>query len=97
MARPEKLDEAKIESELATTPGWELRDGKLCRDFKFSDFVQAFGFMTRLALVAEKMDHHPEWNNVYSTVRIAMSTHDVQGLSILDFEFARRANDFFEG
>lgn len=97
MTRPEKLDYARIDSELANTPGWELRDGKLCREFKFPDFVQAFGFMARLALVAEKMDHHPEWSNVYSTVSVAMSTHDVQGLSILDFDFARRANDFFAG
>lgn len=97
MTRPEKLDYARIDSELASTPGWELRDGKLYREFKFPDFVQAFGFMARLALVAEKMDHHPEWSNVYSTVSVAMSTHDVQGLSILDFDFARRANDFFAG
>jgi 4a-hydroxytetrahydrobiopterin dehydratase len=55
---------------------WTEKDNKLCRTFKFNDFVEAFSFMTRVALVAEKMDHHPNWRNVYNTVEIELNTHD---------------------
>ncbi|MBL7946475.1 MAG: 4a-hydroxytetrahydrobiopterin dehydratase [Flavobacteriales bacterium] len=58
---------------------WAIIDGKLCRTFTFKDFSQAFAFMTRVALLAEKQNHHPEWTNVYNTVRIALSTHDAGG------------------
>lgn len=59
--------------------GWDLKEGKLCRSFTFTDFSEAFAFMTRVAMVAEKQNHHPEWSNVYNTVRIALSTHDAGG------------------
>ena len=72
-------------------PGWELADGKLRREFVFQDFVTAFGFMSQVALVAEKMDHHPEWSNVYNRVVVELQTHDAGGLTDLDFELAAAA------
>jgi len=68
--------------------GWELAAGKLHRDFEFSNFVEAFGFMTRVAIVAEKMDHHPEWSNVYNRVSVDLTTHDAGGITDLDFALA---------
>jgi len=69
---PEALAQA-----LDALPGWRHADGKLHKEFVFADFVAAFGWMTRVALAAEKLDHHPEWFNVYRTVRVALQTHDV--------------------
>ncbi len=83
-----KLDEAEIATRLAELSGWEIKDGKLHREFRFPDFVRAFGFMTSVALRAESMDHHPEWFNVYNRVTIDLQTHDVGGLSAHDFELA---------
>ena len=90
MASPLKTPE-DIETFLGRHQGWALaRDGKaMAKTFKFADFVEAFGFMTRVALAAEKMDHHPDWSNVYRTVTIALSTHDAGGLTDLDFRLAR--------
>lgn len=68
--------------------GWTLRDDKLAKTFRFEDFVAAFGFMTEVALVAERMNHHPEWFNVYRTVEVALTTHDAGGVSALDFDLA---------
>ncbi|MGI9323933.1 MAG: 4a-hydroxytetrahydrobiopterin dehydratase [Pseudomonadales bacterium] len=67
---------------------WTLHDGKLRREFQFRDFVTAFGFMTQVALIAERMNHHPEWFNVYRTVRVDLTTHDAGGISSKDFELA---------
>lgn len=92
MARPERLDDDGIRKALAALPGWELRDGKLHREFRFSDFVEAFGFMSRAALVAESMNHHPEWRNVWNRVEVELTTHDAKGLTALDVELARRMN-----
>ena len=89
MAR-RKLSDAEIQTALSSRPGWTVVEGKLHREFKFQDFVQAFGFMTSAALVAESMNHHPEWFNVYSTVRVDLNTHDVGGISQLDFDLAER-------
>jgi len=58
---------------------WTEKNGKLCRSFRFADFSEAFAFMTRVALVAERMNHHPEWTNVYNSVDVALSTHDAGG------------------
>ena len=66
------------------------------REFKFKDFNQAWGFMTRVALLAEKMDHHPDWSNVWNTVRIALSTHDVGGLSDNDVRLAQAINQLLD-
>ena len=72
--------------------GWSLVDGKLHRELVFSDFNAAFGFMTRVALIAEAMGHHPEWRNVWNRVAIDLTTHDTGGLSNLDQQLAQRIN-----
>lgn len=90
MARPERLDERAVQAALESLSGWSLREGKLHREFRFVDFVAAFGFMSRAALVAEKMDHHPEWTNVWNRVVVDLTTHDAGGLTALDFDLARR-------
>jgi 4a-hydroxytetrahydrobiopterin dehydratase len=71
-------------------PEWQAASGKdaLVRSVKFKDFVEAFGFMTQVALLAEKMDHHPEWSNVYNRVEILLTTHDCNGLSARDVTLA---------
>jgi 4a-hydroxytetrahydrobiopterin dehydratase len=78
---------------IGNLPGWSLLDGALYRRFEFKDFVQAFSFMTAAALIAEAKNHHPDWRNVYRTVEVRLSTHDVSGISDLDFELAQRLND----
>jgi len=88
MARPQKLDDAAIQSRLAKLPQWSLQSGKLHRELKFADFVHAFGFMSSVALVAESMNHHPEWFNVWATVKIDLNTHDAGGITDLDFNLA---------
>jgi 4a-hydroxytetrahydrobiopterin dehydratase len=71
-------------------PHWPLINGKLQRELRFANFVEAFAFMTKVALIAEAMGHHPEWSNVWNRVTIALTTHDTGGLSDLDLELARR-------
>ena len=71
-------------------PGWSLVNGKLQRQLRFADFVEAFGFISRVALIAEAMGHHPEWSNVWNRVVIDLTTHDTGGLSNLDLELAQR-------
>ena len=92
MARPTKLSEAEIQSRLGALAGWTVEQGKLFREFKFADFKQAFAFMTRAAAVADQLDHHPEWFNVYDKVRVTLSTHDAGGLTELDFKLAAAMN-----
>lgn len=89
MARPTKLSDADIATQLASTPGWTRSGDKLARTFEFSDFVGAFGFMAKVALVAERMNHHPEWFNVYRTVKVELATHDAGGITAVDFELAK--------
>jgi 4a-hydroxytetrahydrobiopterin dehydratase len=90
-----KLDDAAIASSLqslnssAETP-WTVENGKLHKTFKFRNFSEAFGFMARAALAAESMDHHPEWFNVYKTVRVDLATHDADGITEFDFELAKQ-------
>ena len=85
-----KLSHKDIQEHLATLPGWELADGKLHKAYKFKNFVEAFGFMVRGALEAEKMNHHPEWFNVYSRVVVDLTTHDAGGISDLDVALAKK-------
>ncbi len=92
MSKTVKLTETQIAEAVASLDGWQLRDGKLHREFKFKNFVEAWGFMSRVALLAEKMNHHPDWFNVWNTVRIALSTHEVGGLSNSDVELATKIN-----
>ena len=89
-----RLPQPEIDTLLSQHKKWSIEDGKLTRVLKFGDFVSAFGFMAKVALVAEKMDHHPEWFNVYGTVRIQLSTHDVGGISGKDFQLAARIDEF---
>ena len=93
MADRRKLSEAEVRTRLAEIPGWDLVDGKLQKRFQFASFVQAFGFMTSVALVAEAMNHHPDWSNVYNRVTIALNTHDAGGISALDFTLAKRIDE----
>lgn len=86
----QKLDAAQLQSRLAQLPDWRLDDDKLYREFSFGNFIASFGFMSRVALLAEKADHHPEWFNVYGTVRIWLVTHDAGGISERDFSLARQ-------
>ena len=83
-----KLSKAKIAIALSKLPEWKLKGGKLHREYKFADFIAAFGFMTGAALVAQGMDHHPEWFNVWSTVRVDLATHDAGGITTLDVDLA---------
>jgi 4a-hydroxytetrahydrobiopterin dehydratase len=85
---PEKLSPKEIERQLSGMPEWVIDKHKLYRLFVFDDFVDAFGFMSRVALLAEKMNHHPEWSNVYNRVEIHLTSHDVDGISQRDFTLA---------
>ena len=85
-----KLSAATIDKKLAELEQWSLRSDKLYRKFVFADFVEAFGFMSRVALLAERMDHHPEWSNVYNRVEIHLTTHDAGGITERDFDLAQR-------
>lgn len=93
MADVQKLSEAEITARLPEIQGWELIDGTLRKTFTCGSFVQAFGFMSSVALLAEAMNHHPEWSNVYNRVTIALNTHDVGGISDLDFSLAKKIED----
>ena len=88
--KQEKLDEAAIAEKLAAAEGWVLDEDGLGirKSFKFRTFIQAFGFMTEAAIAAEKLNHHPEWFNVYNRVDVRLTTHDAGGLSELDFKLA---------
>ena len=92
MARPSKLTDNDIGARLGSLPGWSLADGKLFREFRFANFTEAFAFMTRVASVADQMDHHPEWSNVYDKVRVHLATHDAGGITELDFKLAAAMN-----
>lgn len=83
------LSNETIEQQLANVPQWQLKDGKLYRRLVFDNFVAAFGFMAQVAILAEKANHHPEWANVYRTVDIFLTTHEVDGISVRDFALAQ--------
>lgn len=83
-----KLEGHEIAERMDQLKEWTLRDGKLHREFKFDTFATAFWFMNRVAMEAERMDHHPEWSNVYNRVVIDLQTHDVSGISERDFKLA---------
>jgi 4a-hydroxytetrahydrobiopterin dehydratase len=83
-----KLSSSEIASRLERRPGWTVTDGKLHRELKFADFVTAFGFMASCALVAERMNHHPQWFNVWNRVVIDLVTHDAGGITERDFQLA---------
>jgi len=93
MTRPQKIG---ADAALARLPGWSKLPGErdaIQRTFKFKDFNAAFGFMTRVALMADKLDHHPEWFNVYNRVEVTLATHDADGVTELDVQLAGFMND----
>jgi len=94
MARPEKLSPDEVAARLAKLPRWKLDGDKLHRTYRFADFNAAFGFMARVALVAETLNHHPEWSNVYDRVVVHLTTHDAGGLTELDFRLAGKMDEF---
>lgn len=83
-----KLSDNEIAEHLKSLPSWELGEDRIKKTFRFKDFVGAFGWMTSIALVAERMNHHPEWKNVWATVEVELSTHDAGGLTELDMKLA---------
>ncbi len=99
MTRPPALSDEERKAALATLDGWhEAADrDAICRTFTFKNFNQAFGFMTRSALLAEKMDHHPEWFNVYRTVEVTLTTHDAGGVTELDVKMAKAMDRYAAG
>jgi len=90
--RPTLLTPDELQSGLARLDGWTGGAGFIAREFQFDDFVSAFGWMTSVALVAERMNHHPDWSNVYRTVNVQLSTHDAGGVTKLDLELAAAMN-----
>lgn len=89
-----KLSTEELTTKLASLPGWSLRadGGAITRSLQFSDFSAAWAFMSRVALLAEKLDHHPDWSNVYNRVEIALNTHDAGGITELDCKLAAQIN-----
>ena len=89
-----KLSKTEVTNKLKKLSGWKLIKGRnaITKTFKFKNFTEAFGWMTSMALYAEKKDHHPEWFNVYSTVEVTLSTHDAGGVTNLDLDMAREMN-----
>ncbi len=87
--KPVRLSDSEIAAALSKLRGWKVEAGKLHRDYTFVDFVAAFSFMSGAALVAQGMDHHPEWFNVWNTVRIDLATHDAGGITALDVTLAQ--------
>ncbi len=85
---PEAINRLALE-----LPDWTLSKGKLCRQWKFNNFIEAFGFICQIALLAEARNHHPEWSNVYATVKIELTTHDLGGISERDRDLAIAIND----
>ncbi len=97
-----KLNESEIQNNLETLNSnlenvWVLENDKLTKTYKFKDFVEAFGFMSRTASHAEEVSHHPEWFNVYNTVKVQLATHDVSGISYKDFDLAKKMDELSIG
>lgn len=91
--KSEKMSEAEIAKKLPSLRGWTFTAGKLHREFKFADFVHAFGFMSGAALCAEGMNHHPDWSNVYNKVVVDLNTHDAGGVTEKDFKLAAKMDE----
>jgi 4a-hydroxytetrahydrobiopterin dehydratase len=88
-----KLTQSELDTAIAQLSGWKIANNKLNKTFKFKDFVEAFGFISKVAIVSEKMDHHPELFNVYNRVVIDLTTHDADGITILDVDLAQKINE----
>ncbi|MFA7289229.1 MAG: 4a-hydroxytetrahydrobiopterin dehydratase [Melioribacteraceae bacterium] len=92
-----KASEIEIELFLEKHTKWSLKNDKLFREFEFNDFVQAFGFMAQAAIIAESLDHHPNWSNSYNKVKVELSTHDASGITSLDFNLASKMDSIAKG
>jgi 4a-hydroxytetrahydrobiopterin dehydratase len=90
---PRRLTDEEIKLALSRLAGWQVVGGKLHREYKFKDFVTAWGFMSSAALVIQQMDHHPEWSNVYHTVRVDLVTHDAKGITRRDVDLALKLEE----
>lgn len=88
----EKLSDEQIKKELSNLPGWNVTNGKLHKDFIFKDFIEAFGFISKAAIHIEKMNHHPEWFNVYNKIKVDLVTHDASGITQNDIDLAKILN-----
>jgi 4a-hydroxytetrahydrobiopterin dehydratase len=88
------MSPSEVEKKLCDYPQWHRDGDSIKRELKFKDFIDAFGFMSKVALAAEKMDHHPDWYNVYNQVRITLNTHDASGVTEKDFQLARIIDGF---
>ena len=94
--RPKAYTQEEIKTAFSELKDWKLNANSISKEFTFKNFVQAFGFITQVALEAEKLDHHPNWENVYNKVTITLSTHDAGGLTELDFKLAKKINKILE-
>ena len=92
---PYLLEDAELKELLVKIPGWEIKSEKIEREFNFANFVEAFAFMTKVALISERYNHHPYWENVYSKVIIRFNTHDLGGITNLDQTLASEINKIF--
>jgi 4a-hydroxytetrahydrobiopterin dehydratase len=94
----QQIDEelAELNASLAGSEQWQVTGGKLTKTFKFKSFIRAFGWMSQIAIWAEKLNHHPEWCNVYNKVEVKLTTHDVGGISELDFKLAEKMELFLK-
>ena len=90
-----KLSDEQIRNELANLPGWSIVNGKLHKEFTFESFIEAFGFMSTAALHIEKINHHPEWFNVYNKIKVDLVTHDAGGITQNDINLARILNSLY--
>ncbi len=93
MSKPARLSEAEIRGALEGLPGWEISNAKLHREYRFADFVHAFGFMAASAVAIEAMNHHPEWSNVWNRVTIDLTTHDAGGITERDVRLAAKLEE----
>ena len=94
--KPYLLQDGELKELTAKIPGWEIKTEYIERIFNFCNFIEAFSFMTKIALICEKYNHHPNWENSYSEVKIKFSTHDLGGITNLDQKIASEINDIFE-
>ena len=94
--KPYLLKNEELKELVAKIPGWQIMDNHIEQEFNFSNFIEAFSFMTKIALVCEKYNHHPYWENVYSKVIIKLSTHDLGGITNLDQTVATEINNIFK-
>jgi len=94
--KPHLLQNEALEELAFKIPGWKIMTNYIEREFNFSNFIEAFSFMTKIALICEKHNHHPNWENVYSKIIIKLTTHDLGGITNLDQKIASEINDIFD-